>query len=1011
MIDLVDIMSSFPSMRAMGFLWVRVCLLLLGLGSRVSVWAADPVTIDITTTTGKQTYEIVRLYPDRVVLLESSGNRLEMQRSKIQKSTNKKVESSIKEAKGLLSKVQSTSWKGFPDLAKTIEQTATEMDQTSLLYGWLIPDASKTAAELQAIDSQVSQVLVTGTALEKDLLTLQTRVKNGEHLPKDWNALLDGGVKRASEIPFPLVQKQLTARIQAEKEGVVSLVQQISTEKTGLIAKAEEDLRTRIKNPSISREEWTRLLNQMRQTASQIPDDHSRDLSLSRIEEISKQTEPLLLQAESRRAYAGALNQLEAIRSQVSSGEIAPVTGQERIRAFLTILAGLPEAPTREQLATQANKLAAQLAPAPVNETEENVEGEGASGQAANRQTLIPPILASKLAMGGVVGVGLSVGGLLWLSRRKKKVSVKQQSGPVPTPKPQVASLPDFAPLENVIPLPVRSQPSQPPAHEETIPPSSLPVSTTQAPVEILDTLTVPVGEQPIPLTTQEDDLVLPPRMEVDEKAIEEEPEASEVVEAEPLLDIDTVSAGTSPFEQEVPTKEPESSIVDEAGGMETLPGIPSIDIAPEVMELIAESLPDVIPETTTTTEEVHDEEPPHKLDLDEERELPPPPPPLPTLTIALPESGEDWRSALAEACVNGEDLEEKLRDSLVLGEGIPEELATHDRYFAVSMRSREGKMRIILLDRLSMKQAVQSIADCGAGSVVMNLQFGLLWIINQEGLRVMGLGENGWNELGRLDHPVTSKPETSQHTLFWVGEKFLVSFSESLRIYKSEREENLLHIEALDTSMVQGLLTPDPLLVFPTLDDVGVLTSEGVLTLMDLSVEGRSRRVELPDCSREVLLCSCLNRDARQLLYPVMIEGGVLHLRLMSLSSLETVCESEDLPFSPRQIIPVEEGFLLFGEHDVAFFDGIDLSINWTYALGSKVPVRLSGGHSQLALLVREEEGDTVLVLGKNSGADLWDLTPSEHGLKRIQGLVFHADWTLLLGQDEKDQAVLKLC
>jgi hypothetical protein len=215
-----------------------------------------------------------------------------------------------------------------------------------------------------------------------------------------------------------------------------------------------------------------------------------------------------------------------------------------------------------------------------------------------------------------------------------------------------------------------------------------------------------------------------------------------------------------------------------------------------------------------------------------------------------------------------------------------------------------------------------------------------------------------------------------------------------------------------LEASSVRGVISSEVIAVFPGSGELGTLTREGHLVLAKVGGEEETRQAALPEWDREAAERSFLVTASGELLYSAFKKTGASHLRRFSLDSLEIMGDSEHLPFVPRGMVTVDEGYLLFGDHAVAFLDEVDLTVSWTYPLGSKAPVVLDCDSSQLALLAHDEaEGDTVLVLGRNSGADLWDLTPSEHGLMQIQGLVFNVDWTLLLGQDGEGRAVLKLC
>ena len=988
--------------------WVHfpVSFLVFVLISPSNGWSAEPVTIDLTTSAGRRTYEIVRLYPDRVVLLDAASKRTEIRRSQIQKASNKKIEDNIKQARDLLAKVPSTSWEQFGELARTLEQSASGMDQASLLYGWLIPDASKTALDLQAVNTQVNQILVTGTAIEHDLLDLSERLKQGERLADNWSALFEEGAKRAGTILYPAVKSHLITRIQSERKNLESLVKQVTAEKTDGIEKAGKRLHERCLDPAITRDEWASHLEQMNQTADQIPETKARENSLAGIEEIRKETEPLLLAAERRRAYTEARDQLEKIQTQVSNGELTPATGQERIRAFLTSLANLPNAPTRELLATQANDFAVKLAPKPLTGTGIGEESKATDSPAGTLYRVLQPMLASKTALGGVVGLAISIGGLVLLSWRKRRKPTTQTTKPVALPEPQSGPVPEFPTPENVIPLPVRIHPGpasipgeQP--HESS---SSIPISEPSIEEPISPIL---IAGDLASIPEQEEDLPLIPSEEVQEST------SMEVLETEhPAWPVNP---------PEVP--EPETHLIaadveeapqdDRLSGVSVFPPAEVLGVEPphELQIPISEPFSPTESETGIPCQK-----PPEKISVPEMPEgILETSVPLPILEIPLPFMDESWQEILGDQCVLDSDLENQLREVLVLGEGTPEALLGFDRYFAVSMQKGEGKTTIALVDRLAPPEKSLSVIECGSGRVALSWHLGVLWILNPDCLRIMAPTTDDWIELGQLDHlPVP--PEEGMipvdPVLIWVGDNYLAGLGTHPHLYRVETQEDVLRIEPLPVDIVKKAIPPGTSAVFPWNGELAVVSQEGLLSFVDLSIGFEGHCITLPgyqtDADKRLLHFTPVG----SLLYPCIDQRGKPFLRLFSLSSMEVDKESELLMVNPTRVIPVEEGYLLFGGYKVAFLDEMDLSVSWTYPLGNKKPVELNGCHTQIALLAHDaEEGDTILVLGKNSGADLWDLTSSEHGLKQVQSLVFHEEWTLLLGRDEAGNVVLKLC
>lgn len=1060
-------------MRSMALVWLRVFLILAGWVFSGGMWAMDPVTIDITTPAGKQTYEVVRLYTDRAVLLGKGGKRVEILRTQIQKAENKKVEASIQESKKLLGTVSKTPWENFPELTRKLESTATGMDQLSLMYGWLIPDASRTAAELHSVDTQVSQTLVSGSALENDLLNWHERLSKGEKLPKDWKALFEEGIKRAGSIPYSSVSKVLTSKIQSEQKQIETLLQKMIAEKGVQITKIEEELHKRLKDPAVTLDEWKELIDRMNQTAEEIPEDRARTESLEKVEDTRVKTEPWVQAAEMRRTYSVQAAGFEKIKSQVSSGEIKPVSGQIQIRSFLNSLANLPEAPTREQLTMLANEYAATLAPPPPAEPVTGVAVESGTGQ----ETTAPPLFGLTVIIGGGVGLLIALGGLVWISHRKRQVEPVPETVSVPQPRKKTKKKekkrgqpsPAQPSAGKIIELPVRTHPVVPVQEDEF--PASVALQASSPPQPVI--LAPPTIEEPIHPSGFEMESIPESEEEVAElmapaeEVIEEEPGGVlevpplEPVEIKPGESVELEAFGPLEFvleQEDIPVRDDagveflsgfveislpestESGTVPEPVGPVTEPGLPILAEAQEEHEVISGEV--VSPEPVLSSEFVLPDEPvlpfesvipsqpvpSVESETPAEPELPmepvvsvepevseEPEAQLPDMYLFLSEESIDWRNRLESACVLSSGMEKKLRDTWTLGVDTPQELARYGPHFGACLRNGEGKNTLALLDRMS-SEGVLSQRECGRGDLAVQFKVGLLWILDQESLRVSAYGEGGWVDLGCLDHPEDSSSmvltESLEPSLFWVGERYLVGVSDRLHLYKTEKADCLLRVVPLGTTLVRKVFSPNVIALFPVNETLGTVSREGELVLTDLSGTSANRHTTLPDMDKTAAPGAFLVMESGELLYPVLKQAGEFHLRLFSLSTLETVSDSESLPFRPQKVVILEEGILLLGEHDVALLDNVDLSVSWHYPLEARVPVRFDSDGSQLALLVHDEiVGDTVLVLGKNSGADLWDLTPSEHGLKRITGLIFNVEWTLLFGQDQEGRAVLKLC
>jgi hypothetical protein len=135
-----------------------------------------------------------------------------------------------------------------------------------------------------------------------------------------------------------------------------------------------------------------------------------------------------------------------------------------------------------------------------------------------------------------------------------------------------------------------------------------------------------------------------------------------------------------------------------------------------------------------------------------------------------------------------------------------------------------------------------------------------------------------------------------------------------------------------------------------------------------------------------------------------------------MSLISFPVIAEERSkqaaiTPCLQPSVFDMGEALLFLSEKEIALFEVGELGRVWSIPLGETQPLDFSCEGSQIAVLVRDEGGRTrVMVLGKNSGAELWRVDPEEIGMTQFSGLVVHEGRLLLWGEGQTEQGILRL-
>jgi hypothetical protein len=195
-----------------------------------------------------------------------------------------------------------------------------------------------------------------------------------------------------------------------------------------------------------------------------------------------------------------------------------------------------------------------------------------------------------------------------------------------------------------------------------------------------------------------------------------------------------------------------------------------------------------------------------------------------------------------------------------------------------------------------------------------------------------------------------------------------------------------------------------------PLGDRIAVLDAERNLILVEPSNgavywEGPLEDAYIPP-SGPVVLTSTGNR----LVY--IAKAGEKGMRIADFTGPGVPTNSHSiLKCKTPALFGMEDGILLVSDTEIAFFEERELALSWSLPLDGVAPVDLSVDRSQIAILVREPEGYTrVIVLGKNSGSVLWETEADEADMTRIAGVVVQDGNLLIWGESEKGEGVLRL-
>ncbi|MCG3199193.1 MAG: hypothetical protein GHCLOJNM_03702 [bacterium] len=182
---------------------------------------APRMSVEITLESGIQTYEIQRLYPDRVILLDSGGKRVTLTAREIRKASSKEVSARLEESRALVREAPAVSLAGLAELETRVGKTHAALDSARLVYGWLIPQTTPALLELAALQQTLRVVREAARQVTLGLERIEKPLAQGQGPPQNWRKTLEGCALELPKVPFTALGIELGGKIKsAEKQAL-----------------------------------------------------------------------------------------------------------------------------------------------------------------------------------------------------------------------------------------------------------------------------------------------------------------------------------------------------------------------------------------------------------------------------------------------------------------------------------------------------------------------------------------------------------------------------------------------------------------------------------------------------------------------------------------------------------------------------------------------------------------------------------------------------------------------
>jgi hypothetical protein len=475
-------------------------------------------------------------------------------------------------------------------------------------------------------------------------------------------------------------------------------------------------------------------------------------------------------------------------------------------------------------------------------------------------------------------------------------------------------------------------------------------------------------------------------------------------------------------------------------------PALPSVaDTIPEPFEQPTDEAP-TLPtweEPTETPESFPPEdfdsapcETPSLPPVEEEEAFPPPiatletiregevEPPL-TLPCAKPLvlSAEQLQTLSKEPFLE-KHLLDLFKEMVPLGEGEPKSFLTFETFFVCLRSQRDSHLEIDLISRTGSESDYCRTLTFQGTQVDLCRQQGYLWAlvdnnliaIRQEGMEwlvestlPLSTEEGGAGNHHRAStHDKKGVPLQTAPHLCAVGDNLwiiegLEGGVTGFRMVPQEEELLLTRQKIVPSQKIRSKPIAIPA-------GTGFLTAEGDLVVIDPTSGRVSEKVPLSDVALDIpgLLPLLVSED--RIIYLATLSTGQTGLKAFAWEQQKVVLESESLNGHFHHIDELADGILVTTDLDLVYIEKADLSTRWSYPIEGFTVHAVDSIQTEVAILTRSSAGDRIVMLGRNSGIELWDLAPEEHQLLTITGFTFQPNWILALGQDRTGKSVLKL-
>ena len=911
---------------------------------------------------GSHSFEIQRIYPDRVLVEREGGVRFTFHRDEVKDATNAAVSRILEEAKAPLRRVDHEGLSGFPDLLGQLDQHRVVVEEAAHTYGWLIPGASESLALLSAAHDAVGRTLSIVQRIDRQIDNLRQASKAGKPVPEKWEEEFGRMSEAVAEIPVQRIRQSETARVEGERQEFASELERRRAVHLERLEDMAEEISRALAEGSLSRSDWTDSLQRMKRTAELGPNPASIERARKLVAEFETENEPLL-------ARQDLADQLSSIGKQLAAIETTTLTSassQEEIGTGLQVVAedveSLPDSATKEGYRRTLSELhtlllgkqtpavtdaSAQTAPSSALPIGPNPPRRpDGTGETRGRGSGIHQIF------GGAVAV-FSLAVLFLVLRLRRK----------PTTRP-------LAPRRVFV--------------QRTTDGDRLPKKVEEAPIDVA-----------IPKQSARVTPAGPSRWRV----------------AQPPADREAVQEkGT---DESVPAQEETPPEPEEPGTPHPLPDtIPEeYSEAPETSTSRQEALTPGPVSSQDDFRSLREEEP--RFSLEGPVCLEPETPVTSTIGSFSPTD-----------VIGAEDEGETMGGGVVF-EGVrPVSLVPLGDCFAlVGRKGERGWVSLIRHEAGKGLIPASAEVDCERVESIA-YRSGILWVVHDEGIDAHAPESPTMRHLARLFGPSTPSPELGAspqplvfpyHQPLWAAEGCLF-WSWSGRGAKGffvggvDRGDPGKRLWAFEPQASSEHDVPLSHLISHQ-GQVGFVGRNGEICLLDASTGTEVGTASPPGIwvsKARPVACSLFDRN---FVYLKRDSDSRTSLAAYQLADSKLGPETEVTECERPSVFDVSDGLLFFSEKQLAYFEKDDLSEIWSVPLEGQRPLGFSCEGSQIVFLLADEDGTTrVLVLGRNSGTTLWRVSPEDAGATRIGGIALHQGGLLVWGETERGDGLVRL-